>query len=134
MIEVTIDKQIRFDLPEGWFESQITGLKPSNKQTAKGTQPWCRINFEVEVPGMRDYDCRAGRNFQLSLKPGSDLRNFVLPVLGAEFFTLNSCKTVNLEAELVGMRVLAQLRHYHGDGYEKPLTIVEQIKPQEQLN
>jgi len=128
---VNIDKQIRFDLPEGRYTATIAGLKTFQKQSAKGAQDWVRILFDVDVPGMRGYDCRAGRNFPISLKAGSDLYNFLLPVLGHEFFSSNSGKGVDMDQVLIGMQVTAKLTHFSGEGYEKPLTVVDSIQPKE---
>lgn len=129
MITVTLDKEVTFALPADKYVATVTGIKLFTKQTAKGKQDWIRILFDVEVPGMRDFDCRAGRNFQLSFKSGSDLRNFLTPFLGPDFFYANSSKTVDLERLLVGMKGEITLTHFSGEGYEKPLVIVEAIEP-----
>lgn len=129
MINIEIDKQVRFDLPQGKYVATITAVRQFLKQSAKGSQDWIRILFEVDVPGMRDFDCRAGRNFMLSFKAGTDLRNFLTPFLGPDFFYANSSKMVDLEQLLVGMKGEIELNHFCGDGYEKPLVLVDTIKP-----
>lgn len=129
MINITIDKQVRFDLPHGKYEAKITGVKLFKKQAAKSSQDWIRILFEVDVPGMKEFDCRAGRNFMLCFKPGSDLRNFLLPFLGPDFFLVNSSRTVDLESLLVDTKGAITLSHFCGEGYDKPLVIVEAIEP-----
>jgi hypothetical protein len=65
-----------FDLPTGRFKATLSQIKPLTKQTKKGPQNWIRLVFEVEVNSMADQIPCAGRNFQLDLSPGSDLRNF----------------------------------------------------------
>jgi hypothetical protein len=129
MVNVMLDREVTFDLPEGSYAAQISGLKPFNKQAAKGKQDWIRIHFDVTVPGMQELDCRAGRNFMLSFKQGSDLRNFLTPILGPEFFKKNSAKSIDLEKILVGLNGVVTLSHFIGDGYEKPMVVVEAFEP-----
>ena len=125
MVNITLDKEITFELPEGTYLAELTNIKPFNKQTARGRQDWVRLLFEVDVPGMRDLECRAGRNFMLSFKSGSDLRNFLTPVLGPNFFKENSAKSIDLEKILVGLKGKVQLSHFHGPDYDKPMVMVE---------
>ena len=125
MVNVTLDKEVTFDLPEGAYAGQITGLKPFNKQTARGKQDWIRILFSVAIPDKQDLDCRAGRNFLLSFKPGSDLRNFLTPVLGLDFFKKHSAKSIDLEKILVGLHGVVTLSHFTGQDYDKPMVMVE---------
>ena len=129
MVNITLDKEVTFDLPAGTHAAQLSGIKPFNKQAAKGKQDWLRILFDVSVPGMRELDCRAGRNFLLSFKSGSDLRNFLAPVLGQEFFKRNSAKSIDLEKILVGLNGVVTLSHFTGDGFDKPMVIVETFEP-----
>ena len=129
MIEVTLEREVTFDLPEGDHAAQISGIKPFNKQAAKGKQDWIRILFDVCVTGMKNLDCRAGRNFLLSFKQGSDLRNFLTPVLGQDFFKNNSAKSIDLEKILVGMEGVVTLSHYLGEGFDKPLVNVDAFVP-----
>ena len=89
MIEITLDREITFDLPEGNYAARLQGIKPFTKQSGRGKQDWIRLLFEVSVSGMQDLDCRAGRNFLLNFKAGSDLRNFLTPILGTDFFKRN---------------------------------------------
>ena len=125
MIEVTLDKEVTFDLPEGEYPAQITGVRPFNKHTGKGKQDWVRILFEVEVPGMRDLECRAGKNFLLSFKQGSELRNFLSPVLKPGFFKENSARSIDLEKLVVGIKGEIQLHHFCGEDYVKPMVVVD---------
>lgn len=129
MIEVQLDKEITFDLPQGAYAAQLTGIKPFNKQAAKGKQDWIRLHFDVTVPGMKDFDCRAGRNFILSFKSGSDLRNFLTPILGADFFKKNSAKSIDLEKLVVGLHGVVHLTHFTGQDYDKPLVVVDAFEP-----
>jgi hypothetical protein len=126
---VELDREITFDLPAGIFASELSALKPFIKQTTKGKQDWIRFTWDITVPSMKDLDCRAGRNFLLSFKNGSDLRNFLLPVLGQEFFKKNSAKTIDLESTLKGMNGIVTLSHFKGEGYDKPMVVVEAFEP-----
>jgi hypothetical protein len=129
MIIVTLDKEITFDLPEGEYGATLVGLKPFAKQSGNGKQDWIRLLFGVSVPGKEHLDCRAGRNFTLSFKAGSDLRNFLTPILGTEFFKANSAKNIDLENTLVGTNGIVTLSHFTGEGYEKPMVMVEAFEP-----
>lgn len=129
MINIQLDKEITFDLPIGAFRAKIIKVKKYPKQTRKGPQDWARINFEVQIPGMERFECRAGRNFPLSFKSGSDLRNFLTPILGADFFLKNSASTIDLEGVLLGKEGTVLLNHYQGDGYDDPAVVVESFEP-----
>ena len=82
MINILLDREITFDLPEGTYPAKLSDMKPFTKQSGKGKEDWLRLLFDVSIPGMEDLDCRAGRNFMLSFKSGSDLRNFLAPIFG----------------------------------------------------
>jgi hypothetical protein len=129
MIDVILDKEITFDLPQGDYAAKLSGIKPFVKQAGKGKQDWVRLLFDVSVPGMQELDCRAGRNFLLSLRQGSDLRNFLTPLLGPDFFKKNSAKSIDLEKTVVGMDGVVTLSHFIGEGYEKPMVMVESFEP-----
>jgi hypothetical protein len=129
MIEVQLDKEVTFQLPEGDYAAQLTGIKPFNKQSGRGKQDWIRLLFEVTVPNMQNLDCRAGRNFMLSFKAGSDLRNFLTPILGQDFFKQNSAKSIDLEKLVVGLHGVVTLSHFTGQDYDKPLVVVDAFEP-----
>jgi len=129
MINVEIPKEVTFDLPEGTYAAIVTTAKPYQKQSGKGKQDWIRIVFEVSVPGMENLECRAGRNFVLSFKQGSDLRNYLAPMLRPDFFTENSAKNVDLEKLIVGLTGKVTLSHFCGDGNTKPFVVVNSFEP-----
>lgn len=129
MIEVQIDKEVTFELPEGVYEATLTNVKQFNKQASKGKQDWVRLIFEVSVRGMENMECRAGRNFMLSFKAGSDLRNFLTAILGPEFFKRNSAKTLDLEKLLTGKVGLVTLSHFNGNDVGRPFIVVESFEP-----
>jgi hypothetical protein len=129
MLDVILDKEITFDLPQGGYAAKLSGIKPFNKQSGRGKQDWIRLLFDVSVPGMEALNCRAGRNFMLSLKQGSDLRNFLTPLLGPDFFKKNSAKSIDLEKTAVGMDGVVTLSHFVGEGYDKPMVMVETFEP-----
>jgi len=129
MLNIELEKEITFDLPIGVHTATLTQVKVFHKQAAKGKQDWIRLLWEVQVKGMERLDCRAGRNFLLSFKSGSDLRNFLAPILGQDFFKANSAKTIDLEKLLVGSTGKVTLHHFCGADYDKPLIIVEAFEP-----
>ena len=63
----------------------------------------------------------------LSFKPGSDLRNFLTPVLGLDFFKKHSAKSIDLEKILVGLHGVVTLSHFTGQDYDKPMVVVEEF-------
>jgi hypothetical protein len=127
MVNVQLEREISFDLPAGTHSAQLSSIKPFNKQSAKGKQDWIRLVWDVEVSGMGELDCRAGRNFVLSFKAGSDLRNFLTPVLSPDFFKKNSAKNIDLEKLLVGQKGVVTLSHFIGEGFDKPMVMVEEF-------
>ncbi len=131
MIQVTIDKEVTFDLEPGFHKAKITNVKVYHKQTSNGKQDWIRPIWGVQCKGKENMDCRAGRNFLLSLKPGSDLRNFLTPILGPEFFKENSATTLDLEKVLVGLSGVISLSHFCGANNDKPFVVVDAFEPME---
>jgi hypothetical protein len=131
MINIELEKEITFDLPEGVFPATLTNARLFAKQTAKGKQDWIRLIWEVQVAGKERLDCRAGRSFLLSLKAGSDLRNFLSPVLSPKFFLENSSGTIDLEKILKGVAVHVTLSHFCSADYDKPLVVVDGFIPKE---
>ena len=127
MLIIEVPREITFDLSEGKRKAEISAVKPTSKQSSRGEEPWIRILFDVQVPGLDHLDCKAGRNFPLNLANGSDLRNFLSPILGPGFFSANSSKPIDLEHILMNKPVWVWLRHHQGDGFKKPLVIVEKI-------
>jgi hypothetical protein len=128
MLQITLDKEVTFQLPEGEYKAQLTGLKPFTKQSGKGRQNWIKLHFQVQIPDKENFDCRAGRSFQLNLKAGSDLRNFLLPILGQDFFSKNSAKGIDLEKLLVGKEGVVKLSHFFGPEYDEPLVVVDEFR------
>jgi len=130
MLEVQLPKEQTFHLPEGAHDAVIAEIKPSFKQTGRGKQAWVRILFDVDIRGMEHFHCRAGRSFPLNLKPGSDLYNFLIELLGANFFKERSGEKFDLEAALVGLECEVELSHFQGDDdYKHPLVVVDRATP-----
>ena len=117
-----------FDLPAGFYEAELTSYKPTIKQTKKGPQKWVRLLFDVKIPEMANQIPCAGRNFQLDLNSGSDLRNFLEVWLGSEFFKARSNQELNFDT-LIGLKGDICLSHFKGDEYEKPLVVVDNVFP-----
>jgi|SRR5712671_4874164 len=130
MIALTLDKEVTFDLLPGVHRASISQVKTYQKQATRGKQDWIRLLWGVQVRGMEHLDCRAGRNFLLSFKTGSDLRNFLMPMLGPDFFTINSAKTIDLEKLLVGLTGIVTLSHFCGGNNDKPFVVVEAFEPE----
>ena len=131
MINIELDKEVTFDLPEGIYSATISNIKTFFKQTSKGRQDWIRITWEVVVPRKERLDCRAARSFLLSLKAGSDLRNFLSPILSNQFFLQNSNSTIDLEMLLKGLTGQITLSHFLGADYDKPLVVVDAFEVHE---
>lgn len=124
-----IPREKNFDLPEGRFKAHISNLTPQIKQAGSGPQDWVRISFGVTVPRLSErYDTMAGRNFKWDFNPGSDLRNFLSGLLGKEWFAQRSGQNVCFDS-LVGMECEVELEHKQGEGYDKPLVLVTNIRP-----
>jgi hypothetical protein len=123
MITIDIPKQITFDLPEGNYAASLERLKVFPKQTGKGIEEWVRLGFDVAVPSMPHLDTKAGRSFKFNLNPGSELRNFLIGLLGPEFFLNLSGQPFDLET-LLGTTCEVRLEHFQGKAYDKPMVVV----------
>ena len=129
MITADIPRETSFELPEGRFRAQISGLKPFIKQAGQGPQDWIRIHFEVHIPGLSErVDTRAARSFKLDLHPGSEFRNWLTGLLGKEYFRERSGQQISLDS-LLNTECEVELEHFYGKGYEKPLVVVASIRP-----
>lgn len=117
-----------FDLPAGLFNATLTQYKPMTRQTKRGPQEWVRLLFEVQVPEMANQIPCAGRNFQVDLNPGSDLRNFLEVWLGDDFFKAKSNQEFNFDT-LIGKEGDIQLSHYLGDDNDKPFVSIDNVFP-----
>jgi len=130
-ITVEIPREANYNLPEGRYRAKISGLKPSTKPSARGPQPWIKILFDVQVPGLSErFDTRAGRQFKLNLQPGSELKTWLTDLFGKEFFSKCSGKQIDLNS-LLNTECEVVLTHWYGVGYKKPLVIVDSIHPVE---
>jgi hypothetical protein len=128
MATLPVPKQVTFDLPEGNFSITLARYHQQLKQTAKGSQGFIRLLFNVKVPGMEDVIPLAGRNFEARLDAGTDLRNFMESWLGRDYFLGLSGKELNLD-DLIGKPGEATLRHFHSPDFIKPLVIVDGLFP-----
>ncbi len=117
-----------FDIPAGSYQAVLTQCRPMTKQSKKGPQEWVRLIYEVKVPEMADQIPCAGRNFQLDLNPGSDLRNFLEVWLGSDFFKAKSNQNLDFDT-LVGREGDIYLSHYQGEEFERPLVIIDNVFP-----
>jgi hypothetical protein len=87
-----------------------------------------RIIFDVDVPSLSQFHCKAARNLQLNFHHGSDLRNFLWGLLGDDFFEAQSGKVVELQT-LIGRKCKVVLTHFQGAGFQKPMVIVDRLLP-----
>lgn len=133
MISIEIPPSITFDLPAGNYRACITQIRQLRKQAKGKCKPWIRIIFAVCIPSMKQFTTLAGRNFALNLNAGSDLRNFLEPLLSPQFFQQHSGKQVDLEC-LRGIECDVKLEHQLAEGYEKPLVVVALALPVGSLN
>jgi hypothetical protein len=129
MITANIPREVTFELPEGGYRAHISGFRPFIKQARQGPQDWLKILFDVQIPGLSErFDTRAWRSFKLSLSPGSELRNWLIGLLGKEYFKERSGQQMSLDS-LVSTECEVELEHFYGKGYEKPLVVVASIRP-----
>ena len=128
--KIQIPKAESFDLPEGTFKATIDDIRYTTKQKAKGAADWLRFVFRVDVPGINRFAAKAGRNFEINLHPGSDLRNFLTSLLGDKFFTDWAEEVFEFES-LIGMGCEIDLVHRQGKTYAKPFVMVANIRPNE---
>jgi hypothetical protein len=128
MLTIEVPKLATFHLPEGEYQAVITGVRQELKQNQDGAKPFVRMLFDVTVPDITQYDCKAGRSLPLNMHEGSELWNFLAGLLGADYFRQVSGKKINLEA-LAGMKCLVTLVHYQGNGHKQPMVVVSSIRP-----
>ncbi len=126
MIPVEVPREMSFHLPEGRYAATLTQTRKIWKQTSRGSQDWIRFLFEVDIPGQTRFINMAGRSFALQLKPGSDLRNFLEPLVGLRFFLDRSGQTIDLQ-ELEGTKCEVELVHICGKDYDQPLVLVQRV-------
>jgi hypothetical protein len=128
-VQVAIPKEPTFDLPEGRFAAIFVNLKPFPKQTGQGPEEWIRFLLDVEVPSLSErFDTMAGRSFRLNLNPGSELRNWLTPLLGRDFFKEHAGQQINLDF-LTGTQCEVELEHFQGKGYKRPLVVPARLFP-----
>ena len=128
-VQVEIPKEALFDLPEGRFAAVFANLKAFLKQTGHGPEEWIRFLLDVQVPGLSHrFDTMAGRSFRLDLNRGSQLRTWLTPLLGGDFFKEHAGQQINLEF-LTGTACEVELEHFQGKGYKSPLVVPARLFP-----
>ena len=121
---VQIPKADNYNLPAGDYAAILADLRKHTKQKGKKSQQWVRFLFEVAIPGLSKFRNMAGRSFVFDLNQGSDLRNFLTSLLGAEYFNEHSGQEVDLTT-LIGSECIITLAHLKGPKFDKPFVLVE---------
>lgn len=127
--EITIPREKYYKLNEGRFRSLIQNVTFNKAKGTNGTN--CCIHFEVQVPGMERYECCARAVFPLDLKPGSQLREFLEGLLGAQFFSDRSGQPVDLNAVLRNKDCEIDLVHgpHDEERFDWPMVLVTKARP-----
>lgn len=123
-----IPRDATFDLPEGTFAAKIKTVKPQMKQSKDKPNREVKFILDVNVPSITSHECMAARAFALNYSRGSDLRNFLTPLLGEEFFIKHAGKKFDARS-LEGMGCRVVLSHAHNPAYKNPLVVVENLLP-----
>ena len=129
---ITIPKDVKFELPEGRYRASICGYRTQKNYTDNGLEEKAIILFDVQVPGLENFDCRARKLLDLDLSSGSDMRYFLSGLLGREFFSSRSNQSVDLERELVGKPCEISLFHKRTPSTKKhkfPFVDVDYMRP-----
>lgn len=117
-----------FNLPEGNFRATLTAVVPKLKATPKGPSETVRLLFEVQIPPIDNKLPMAGRNFDVNLKPGSDLRCFVDQWVGVEAFNGKTPTLTDIQ-RLIGREADVTLKHHCSGRYENPLVLIYNAVP-----
>jgi hypothetical protein len=129
MIESTIPREVTWDLPEGNYPAKLIRMKKEIKQSRQGPKEMVKFYFEVDVPSLPHLNCMAGRRFENSLNPGSDLRNWLEGLLGRQYFLNRSGQKIDLEA-LIETECEVALEHFFGRDYDTPhVTVARVVMP-----
>ena len=124
---VAVPKTKVFALPEGKFKCKVHDLFEMPPHRVKNDRS-IRCLFEVDVPGMENCQCMAGREFVPDLSPGGEFRSFFSRVVSSSFFDECEGGQVDLE-ELIGVEGMIELRHYEDGEHEKPFVLVWDLRP-----
>jgi hypothetical protein len=122
-IEVPLEKS--FDADEGTFPAKLESVF---KIKGPDNEPHVRLVFALQVPPKDQKLLAAGKSFPLSMKPGTELREFLEHWLGKEWVKSNSGKRLDLES-LIDREADLTLAHYHNEKYPKPLVFIQAVNP-----
>ncbi len=85
-MQLDVPKTVSFaDCPAGTHAATFYQHKPKTKQTKRGVETLIRLIFQINDLSTESKLILVGRNFVTSLKPGSDLRQFLDCWLGPDF-------------------------------------------------
>jgi hypothetical protein len=127
---IPVPRESTFKLPEGKYSAKIKSTRIKDRQNAKGSTPFLRIQFSVTVPGQERHECLAKADFPLNLDNGSDLRNVINRLLGKEYLANLSGQEFDFAA-LEGIDCEIELEHVDLEGrenYDYPLVQVKDIQ------
>jgi hypothetical protein len=127
---IPVPRESTFKLREGRYSAKIKTARRKDRQNAKGSTPYLRILFSVNVPGQERYECLAKADFPLNLENGSDLRNVINRLLGKEYLANLSGQEFDFSV-LEGLDCEVELEHVDLDGrenYDYPLVVVKDIQ------
>lgn len=127
-LEIEVPKQRTFHLPEGNFLATLREIKPKHEQKGNTAKPKLRFLFEVDVPSLYRFEAYAGRNFDLDLKKGSDLYQFLESWNGIGFVEQHSGEKINL-SKLLDKPCEVALVHWEDEAYNDPLVVISSIHP-----
>jgi hypothetical protein len=128
---ITVPKDSTFKLPEGRFCAIISAYKVKDVDTVRGKSQTATILFDVNVPGMENYECLARKVVPVDLRAGSAMRKFLEGLLGANYLRGKSNQAIDLQKLLVGKACEIDLIHTKHDEerFDFPLVDVESIHP-----
>jgi hypothetical protein len=128
---ITVPKDSTFKLLQGRFSAVITQYRVKDVDTVRGQSQTATILFDVNVPGMENYECLARKVVPVDLRAGSAMRKFLEGLLGANYFKGKSNQAIDLQKLLVGKACEIELIHTKHDEerFDFPLVDVESIHP-----
>jgi len=125
-----VPKEQTFKFGEGRYSAKIKKGRRKDRQNAEGANPYIRILFRVNVPGLERYECLAKADFPLNLENGTDLRNIINRLLGKDYLANLSGQEFDF-AVLEGLDCEIEVEHVNLEGREKydyPLVVVKDIQ------
>ena len=130
-IVVPMPREHNYRIGEGRYGSLVHKVVRTGRQNCQGGDEVLRIVFAVNVPGKERFLNLAKAEFALNLEHGSELRNFLVRLIGKESLAALSGQEINFET-LVGKPVDVEIEHIitsKRDQYDYPFVRVCDIQP-----